>query len=128
MNNNHEAWLSELLMGLNYEILARLGEEDGRINALQNVIARERTISCTAKLEVADLRNKLDVIRRENEDLYDKLYVKKYVGDLMQRIVLAAEHETALNDIALANKVAMADLKYEFEVKLADEMASRERL
>ena len=99
MNNNHEAWLSQLWTPLQSAILARLGEEDGIITESQNVIARERTISCTAKLEVRDLREQLDVLRKENEDLSDQLYVKKYVGDVMQRIVLAAKHETALNDM-----------------------------
>ena len=47
-------------------------------------------------------------VRKENKDLSNKLYVQKYVGDMMQRLVMQSQHESDL-----------AAQKWEYELKLA---------
>ena len=74
-----------------------------------------------------ELRKEVEDLRRENEDLFDKLYVRQVVADLLQRVVMPMRHESDLKYIAFDNEKNILALKLEYEVKLADEMTSRER-
>ncbi len=60
MEINHEEWLSSVLAGVKSTIMTRFGEEDGKIPALQDLFARERTTTCAAQLQVKELRNTLE--------------------------------------------------------------------
>jgi len=115
------------LTDLKSAILYRFDEEAGKISQLQNVLVREKSNYCTVQLEVMELRKEVEDLRRENEDLFDKLYVRQVVADLLQRVVMPMRHESDLKYIAFDNEKNILALKLEYEVKLADEMTSRER-
>ncbi len=68
MEINHEEWLSNVLACVKSTIMTRFGEENGKITALQDLAARERTTSCAAKLQVVELRQKLEEERVTIED------------------------------------------------------------
>jgi hypothetical protein len=68
MEINHEELLSSVMAGVKSTILTRFGESDGKITALQDVVARERITSCVAKLQVVELRKKLEEERVTKED------------------------------------------------------------
>ena len=44
--NNDEAWVSEMLKGFKFALLAKLGEEAAKITLLQEIITREKTNYC----------------------------------------------------------------------------------
>ncbi len=81
--NNDEEWVSEKLTELKSTLLPRFSEEAVKITKLQNIIVREKSNYCYEKQKVLEFGNQLDVLRKENMDLSDKLSVQKYVGDMM---------------------------------------------
>ena len=48
MEVNHEEFLSGVMAGVKSTIMTRFGEEVGKITALQDLVARERTTACAA--------------------------------------------------------------------------------
>ena len=68
MEINHEEWLSGVLAGVKSTIMTRFGEEDGKIAAMQDLVARKRTTTCAVKLQVEELRKKLEEERVTKED------------------------------------------------------------
>ena len=94
--NNDEAWVSEKLMEFKSALLARLGEKAAQITLLQEIITREKTNYCIEKQKGLEVREPLDDLRKENKNLFDKLYVQKSVGDVMQRLVMQSQRESDL--------------------------------
>jgi hypothetical protein len=127
MNNNHEAWVYEKLTDLKSALLYRFDEESGKISQLQNVIVSEKSNYCTVKLEIMELRKEVEDLHRENKYLFDNLYFRQFVEGMLQRVVMKVHHESDFKDIAFVNEKKIAAHKLEYEVKLVDEMTSRER-
>jgi len=69
-----------------------------------------------------ELRKEVEDLRKENKDLFYKLYVGQVVEDMLQRVVIHVHHETDLKDIDFDNEKKIIALELEYEVKLADEM------
>jgi hypothetical protein len=84
---------------------------------LQEIITRKKTNYCIKKQKGLEVREQLDDLRKENKDLFDKLYVQKYVGDMMQRLVMQSQHESDL-----------AAQKREYELKLTAENMACQKL
>jgi len=112
-----EAWVSEKLTEFKSALFVRHGEEAVNIILLQDIIAREKTNYCIEKQKGLEVRKQLDDLRKENKNLSDNLYVQKYVRDMMQRLMMQSQLESDL-----------ATQKREYEVKLDDEMMSRNKL
>ena len=68
MEINHEEWLSSVLAGVKSTIMTKFGEADGKITALEDVVARERGTSCAANLQVVELRKKLEEDKKDTVD------------------------------------------------------------
>ena len=115
--NNDEVWVSEKLTGFKSALFAKLGEEAAKIILLQEIIAPEKTNYCIEKQKGLEVRKQLDDLRKENKDLSDKLYVQKYVGDMMQRLVMQSQNESDL-----------AAQKREYELKVTEEKMARHKL
>jgi len=75
------------------DVLTRLGEEAAKITPSQEIFAREKSNYCNEKLKCLEVRKQLDDLLKENKDLSNRLYVQKYVGDMMQRLVMQLQHE-----------------------------------
>ncbi len=75
--NNDEAWVSEKLTELKSALITRFGEKAVKI-----------TNYCIEEQKVLEVDKQLDDLRKENKDLSDKLYVKKYVEDMMQHVLM----------------------------------------
>ncbi len=89
MEINHEGLLSGVLAGVKSTIMSSFGEEDGKITALQDLVARERTTTCVAQIQVKELRNKLEEERVTKEDNKVAMLAleQEFQGELAQAIV-----------------------------------------
>jgi hypothetical protein len=87
---NHEEWLFGVLAGVKSTIMTRFGEEEGKITALQDLAAQERTTTCAAKLQVEELRKKLEEERVTKEDNKVAMAAlqQEFYGKLAQEIVV----------------------------------------
>jgi hypothetical protein len=121
MEISHEEWLSGVLAGVKSTIMTRFGEEDSKITALQDVAARERTTTCDAKLQVVELRKKLEEERVTNEDNKVAMAAlhQEFQGKLAQEIVvrerLSEEFASAKGELAAAASTCQEEIVAEVE-------------
>ncbi len=108
METNYEEWLSNVFASVKSTITTRFGEEDGKITTLQDVVARERTTPCAAKLQVVELRKNLEEERVTKEDNKVAMVAlqHEFQGKLAQEIVvrerLSEELASAKRELAVA--------------------------
>jgi hypothetical protein len=121
MEINHEEWLSSVMASFKSTIMTRFGEEDGKITALQELVARERTTACAAQLQVKELRKMLEEERVTKED--NKLAMaalqQEFKGKLAQEIVvrerLSEELASAKRELAAAASASQDQIVSEVE-------------
>ena len=121
MEINHEEFLSGVMAGVKSTIMTRFGEEDGKITALQDLVARERTTACAAQLQVKELRKQLEEERVTKED--NKLAMAtlqhEFEGKLAQEIVVrervSEELASAKRELAAAASACQEQIVTEVE-------------
>ncbi len=101
--------------------MTRFSGEDGKITALQDLVARERTTTCVAQLQVLELRKKLEderVMKEYNKVAMASLQHELH-GKLAQEIVvrerLFEELASAKRELAAAASACQEEIVAEVE-------------
>ena len=121
MEVNHEEFLSGVMAGVKSTIMTRFGEEVGKITALQDLVARERTTACAAQLQVEELRKQLEVERVTKEDNKVAMAAlqQEFEGKLAQEIVVrervSEELASAKRELAAAASACQEQIVTEVE-------------
>ena len=121
MEVNHEEFLSGVMAGVKSTIMTRFGEEDGKITALQDLVARERTITCDAQLQVKELSKQLEEERVAKEDNKVAMAAirQEFEGKLAQEIVVrervSEELASAKRELAAAASACQEQIVSEVE-------------
>ena len=121
MEINHEIFLSGVMASVKSTIITRFGEEDGKITALQDLVARERTKACAAQLEVKELREMLEEERVTKEDNKVAMAAirQEFEGKLAQEIVVrervSEELASAKRELAAAASACQEQIVTEVE-------------
>ena len=121
MEINHGDFLSGVMASVKSTIMTRFGEEDGKITALQDLVARERTTACAAQLQVKELRKKLEEERVTKEDNKVAMAAlqQEFEGKLAQEIVVrervSEELASAKRELAAAASTCQEQIVTEVE-------------
>ena len=121
MEINHEELFSGVMAGVKSSIMTRFGEEDGKIIALQDLVARERTTACAAQLQVEEPRKQLEVERVTKEDNKVAMAAlqQEFEGKLAQEIVVrervSEELASAKRELAAAASASQEQIVSEVE-------------
>ena len=119
MEINHEEFLSGEMAGVKSTIMTRFGEEDGKITALQDLVARERTTACDAQLQVKELRKKEERVTIEDNKVAMAALQQEFEGKLAQEFVVrergSEELASAKRELAAAASACQEQIVTEVE-------------